>query len=95
MRFEWDENKRLENFRKHGLDFVDACDMFALPMLVGPDVRRDYGEERWLGIGLAGSRVSVVVFTERLDEAERVVRIISMRKALKHEREAYEKEIPY
>jgi uncharacterized protein len=26
--FEWDEDKRLENLRKHGIDFVDVPSVF-------------------------------------------------------------------
>ncbi|HEB64967.1 MAG TPA: hypothetical protein ENJ02_05445 [Chloroflexi bacterium] len=48
MRFEWDEQKRKANIRKHGFDFRDAWKVFQLPMLVAlvvlptvpyPDVR--------------------------------------------------------
>ena len=47
MRFEWDETKRAANLAKHGIDFVDALEMFAAPMLVRSDERKDYGEPRW------------------------------------------------
>ena len=87
MRFEWDDAKNRENIRKHGIDFADASDVFAGPMLVGLDDRADYGEDRWIGLGLLRSRVVVVAYTE---PAEGVVRIISMRKALSHERTRYE-----
>ena len=56
-------------------------------MLVDLDDRRDYGEERWIGIGVLQLRIVVVVYTE-LDED--TTRIISLRKALNHERQAYE-----
>lgn len=88
MGFEWDEDKNRENIRKHGIDFVDAPQMFDLPMLLGLDDRIDYGEDPWIGIGLLSSRAAVVVYTER---AADVVRIISLRKALSHERQRYEK----
>jgi uncharacterized DUF497 family protein len=55
-------------------------------MLVLPDTRFDYGEDRWLGFGLLNTKVVVVVFVER----ENVIRIISMRKALHHECHRYE-----
>jgi uncharacterized DUF497 family protein len=51
-------------------------------MLIGLDEREEYGEERWIGIGLLDGRVVVVVYTE-LDEE--TTRIISLRKALSHE----------
>lgn len=52
MKFEWDENKRRENIRKHGIDFHDVPMVFDGPMLVRLDTRTDYGEEdRWIGNG--------------------------------------------
>ena len=52
MRFEWDEAKNRANIRKHGFDFAEAEEMFRGVLLVRPDTREDYGEERWLGIGM-------------------------------------------
>ena len=93
MRFEWDERKNRENIRKHGLDFEDAREMFDHPMLVRADTREDYGEERWIGIGVIHGRVAIVVFTERDDEG--IIRIISLRKATRNEREDYEKALSH
>ena len=59
-------------------------------MLTGLDERKDYGEDRWIGIGLLKGIVAVIVFTER---GEDTIRIISLRKALKHERIKYEQAI--
>ena len=89
MDFEWDEWKRLENLDKHGLDFVEAEEMFAGPMLVALDTRKDYGEDRWIGLGMSQGRVLIVLFTERNDGT--TIRVFSLRKALKHEQKAYEK----
>jgi uncharacterized DUF497 family protein len=87
MKFEWDEAKCRLNIRNHGIDFKDVPSVFDSPMLTAHDSRMEYGEERWVGIGqLRGVVVVVVVFTER---GEDVIRIISARKALKHEREKY------
>jgi uncharacterized DUF497 family protein len=87
MRYEWDEEKNQNNIRKHGLDFSDAWEVFSAPMLVGLDDRQDYGEDRWLGVGMLRSRVIVVCFTERGEDS---IRIISMRKATSEERKRYE-----
>jgi uncharacterized DUF497 family protein len=51
------------------------------------DQRQNYGEERWVGLGMLDGRVVVVVFTEPDRET---VRIISLRKALPYERKRYE-----
>ena len=86
MRFEWDAEKNKENIRKHELDFADAWEIFDAPMLTNLDTRKDYGEDRWISIGFLRNLVVVVVYTE----SEAVIRIISLRKALKHERTRFE-----
>jgi len=88
MEFEWDPDKNLENIRKHGLAFSDANRVFNSPMLEALDDGEDYGEGRWIGIGLLDARIVVLVFTEPRPET---VRIISLRKALSHERQRFEK----
>lgn len=90
MNFEWDEDKNETNIAKHGFDFDDASRIFKLPMVVDADGRDAYGEDRWVGIGLLDGRVVVVVFTE---PGRDVIRIISLRKALSHERKRYEQYI--
>lgn len=87
MQFEWDEAKNQSNIHKHGLDFADAREIFTMPMLIAPDDREDYGEDRWIAIGLLRSNVVVVVYVQRDQD---VIRIISLRKALTHERTEYE-----
>jgi uncharacterized DUF497 family protein len=86
VRFEWDEEKNRENIRKHELDFADAWEIFDAPTLTNLDTREDYGEERWVGVGFLKNFAVVVVYTEAGD----VIRIISLRKALKHERTRFE-----
>jgi uncharacterized protein len=86
VRFEWDEEKNKENIRKHELDFADAWEVFDAPMLANLDTREDYGEDRWIGIGFLKNFIVIVTYTERED----VIRIISLRKALKHERTRFE-----
>ncbi len=87
MNFEWDERKNESNISKHRFDFADAYRIFNLPMSVSLDDRQDYGEDRLVGIGLLDGRVVVVVYTESDEET---IRIISLRKALSHERKRYE-----
>ena len=90
MRFTWDVKKNRTNLRDHGLDFVDAWQVFRAPMLTKLDTREDYGEDRWIGLGVLDTRVVVIVFTER---GEDIIRIISLRKATIYERLQYEKTI--
>jgi len=90
MRFEWDEAKNKSNIRKHRIDFADIPTVFEGPMLVILDAKQEYGEDRWIGIGLLRATIVVVVFVERPHET---IRIISARKAVKYEREKFKKEI--
>jgi uncharacterized DUF497 family protein len=64
MLWEWDETKNCSNIRKHGFDFAEAEEMFRGFLLVRPDVREDYGEERWIGIGMIQGRVAFVALAE-------------------------------
>jgi uncharacterized DUF497 family protein len=89
MKFIWDRRKNEANIKKHELDFADAYKVFEFPMLVALDEREDYGEDRWIGIGLMDTRVVVIVFTE-LDEE--TIRVISFRKATTDESKRYEQE---
>lgn len=89
MRFEWDEAKRLSNLRRHGFDFADCERIFAGETARFLDDRFDYGETRFLTIGLLDGRVVAVTHTE----TDEVTRIISIRKALKNEEETYFKEV--
>jgi uncharacterized DUF497 family protein len=89
MELEWDEVKRRTNYAKHGLDFRDAEKVFQGIALTAEDNRQDYGEKRFISLGLLEDMVVVVVYTERREKT----RIISMRKANHREKQAYEEKI--
>ncbi len=89
MRYEWDEAKRRANLRKHGIDFADAAQVFAGTTVTIEDTRFDYGETRFVTLGLLKTKVVVIVHTEEDDS----IRIISIRKATKNEEANYFKEI--
>jgi uncharacterized DUF497 family protein len=55
-------------------------------VLVVEDRRKDYGEHRYNALGMLDDLVVSIVFTPRNDG----LRIISMRRANKKERQAYE-----
>ncbi|MEI8122779.1 MAG: BrnT family toxin [bacterium] len=76
MKFEWDEEKNRENIRCHRIDFADVPPVFDEPMVVALDTRKNYSEDRLIGIGLLINSVVVVVFVERIDDT---IRIISAR----------------
>ncbi len=91
MQFEWDERKRRINIKKHGIDFLDAPEIFQGPMLVNLDEKIDYAEDRYIGIGFLRSKAVVVVFTEPHPE---ITRIISLRKATKDEEKRFKEALP-
>lgn len=87
MRYEWDRAKAAENLRQHGVDFADAIPALEDPSrLEEADDRFDYGEERDMVIGMSRSGVLFVVATYRDEDLRR---IISARKATKHEENRY------
>jgi hypothetical protein len=89
MSYEWDERKRRTNVKKHGIDFTDVPELFDSDVVIIPDERFDYGEPRFIAIGILKNLVVVVAYTER-DEN---IRIISARKATKNEQIYYFQEI--
>jgi uncharacterized protein len=64
--------------------------MFGGLLLARPDTREDYGEARWIGVGMIRGQSASVAFAERPDDT---IRIISLRKADHEERAEYEKTI--
>jgi uncharacterized DUF497 family protein len=86
MDFEWDPKKAKTNKAKHGVDFELAKDVFRDPACLSNLDDSSEDEERWRVIGRAGSKVLVVVFTERSSD---VIRIISAREANRREERDY------
>ena len=92
MRFAWDPVKSNENLRNRNIDFEFASHIFAGFTLDRPDVRRDYGEERRVAVGVAFGYVLTVVYTDRRSASGEVERrIISARLSNKKERGEYER----
>ena len=88
MKFTWDEAKRkvnLINLIKHGMDFADAKTVFAGATFTFEDDRFTYGEQRFITLGMLEGTVVAIAHTEQNDD----IRVISMRKATKHERRIY------
>jgi len=86
MRYNHDERKRAANLKKHGLDFADASTVIESDTaLTFEDRRFDYGEQRFVTLGILRQEV-VVIITAETDEE---IRVISMRKAERNEEEIY------
>ncbi|MGH9447703.1 MAG: BrnT family toxin [Terriglobia bacterium] len=100
MRYEWDEEKNQRNRRKHGgISFELAALVFEDERcLVGPDRVDRAGEQRWHAIGEVridpeGAAVLLVVHAYRENcHGEEVIRIISARRAEKHEIRRYQEQ---
>jgi uncharacterized protein len=91
MRIVWDDKKRLVNIRKHGIDFIGVEGLFSGHTLTLPDTRFAYGEKRFISFGLMSQRVVAVAHTE----TRTTIRIISIRKACRHEQELYFQNSPF
>lgn len=52
MQFEWDEAKRLQILKDRGVDLLWAALIFEGPTLTKQDTRQDYGEERFVSLGV-------------------------------------------
>jgi uncharacterized DUF497 family protein len=85
MDFERDEAKRRANLVKLGLDFVRAADILNGPHLL-EDARSVGDEFRHLAIGLSDDVYVAMVFTERSG----AIRVISLRRARRRERERHQ-----
>jgi len=88
MRFEWDARKAAEKVLKHGVDFDEACTVFADSLsATGRDLDPSGGEVRYVTFGLSiRGRVLAVCHTDRGG----LIRIISARLATRKEKRIYE-----
>ena len=85
MPISWHEPKRQATLKARRLDFAECELVFAGPTFTFEDDREDYGEQRWVTMGLLRDQVVVIVHTE----TEADIRVISMREATKHEQALY------
>ena len=86
MRYDWDPAKAAANIEKHGIDFRGAIRIFDGPVVEWIDDRFEYGEERWIAIGLVDQTEVVVVYTETNEDRRRIA---SARRATPSERRLY------
>jgi len=88
VNIEWDESKNQINIMKHGISFGFAAHIFTDPLRKEDydDKHSDIEQDRTTAIGLVENRLLFVSFSEPDSET---IRIISARKANKHERSYY------
>jgi uncharacterized DUF497 family protein len=90
VRFEWHEAKNRSNRAKHGIDFETAQLVFDDPHCITFVERVSGSEERWHAIGsIENIIILVVVHTYRAENSDQIIRIISARRATRHERSLY------
>jgi len=89
VKFVWDKEKSKLNLEKHGIAFSDAKCVFKNPTVTFEDDRFDYGEKRFITLGLLEKREIVIIHTPRGN----LIRIISMRKANVKEKKIYKKRL--
>jgi len=89
-KFQWDDHKAASNIVDHGVTFDAARDVFKDPFALDwLDESEDYGEDRYVIIGMAEGRLLYVAYTLR----GTAIRIISARLAEPRDRRRYHEEI--
>ena len=87
--FKWDPKKATANLKKHGIDFHEAATVLSDTLATTfPDADHSTpADSRFVTVGMSDrSRILVIVHTEEA----RGVRIITARRATRHERKFYE-----
>lgn len=85
IEFSWDSKKAHANMRKHGVSFDEASTAFGdanARLIFDPD--HSNTEDRYILLGMT-TRFRLVVVCHIYRKTERIIRIISARKATKHE----------
>lgn len=93
IQFEWDASKASINQKKHGVSFDEAKSVFYDEnAVIIHDPEHSDGEERFVLLGISSvSRVLVVIHFYR--KKDKIIRIISARKASKKETMQYRGEL--
>jgi uncharacterized DUF497 family protein len=86
--FRWDARKAATNLQKHGIDFHEASTVLNDTLSTTfPDEEHSSSESRFVTVGMSSrGRILVVVHAEH----DSTIRIISARRATRHERRFYE-----
>lgn len=84
---EFDPEKDVANIAKHGVSLRLAEQVDLDDAVIIPDLRRDYGEPRWIALQMIEGRLHVIVFTVRSG----ATRAISLRKANDREQRFFDR----
>lgn len=88
IQYDWDEEKRLANLRKHKLDFNDSWRIYEHPAKITLEDEYSHEERLW-DLAEVKGRILLLVYTLRGDE----VRCISFRVATRREEVIYYEEV--
>ena len=88
MTISFDPAKNERNVADRGLPFTLVAQLEWSGAVIKEDVRQNYGERRYLALGMIEGRLHAVVFTPRAG----TVHVISLRKANQREVQIYEQE---
>ena len=89
IEFEWDENKNRINIEKHGIAFEEAATVFYDDYaILFDDPDHSAEEERFLILGIT-RRENLCIVSHCYRGKDEIIRIISARKATKHEMKTY------
>ena len=87
--FEWDKKKDSANRKKHGVSFDEATTVFVdEKALQIEDPEHSEEEERFILLGLS-SRLRILLICHCYRQSDRIIRIISARKASQSEQQQY------
>ena len=87
MKITYDPVKNQRNIDERQLSFDEAINLDWHTAIITPDLRKDYGEPRYITAALLEGRLHILVFTPIVGG----IRVISFRKANKREVNSYEK----
>lgn len=86
MKISFDPAKNERNVSTRGLPFTLVEQLDWSSAVIAEDIRKNYGERRYLALGMIGARLHAIAFTPRADK----VHVISLRKANQREVKIYE-----
>lgn len=87
MKISYNSAKNAANIELRGLSFELAAELEWQNAIIWEDMRDNYGEKRYCALAPLNGRLHAIVFTMR----SKTLRVISLRKANKRERNRYEK----
>jgi uncharacterized DUF497 family protein len=89
--FEWDPVKAASNLKKHGISFEEAAEVFVDPLQLSILDEANETEERWITLGnTKAHKLRLVVHTYMVYHDQQItIRIISARRATRHEQKQY------